>query len=1350
MAYTAPQIGLILLKADRTMYKIGQIAYDNMFAEDNEALDYERDIIFIYKKAVEYADDLFLGTEKLDKVVEKLAAKISAYDYGALNPIYADVSTVNISAIVSGSSLNDLTDVTITNLQDNQYLRYDASTGQWVNEGPGSAIRNSQAFTATAGQTIFITAYPFVNGLFDLYLNGVKLNSASYNTLGQYQITLIDGCTVGDILDIVIYDTTASIIPNPVTSWGSITGTLSNQTDLQNALNAKFDDPTGTTAQYLRGDGTLATFPTITSGTVTSVGLTMPTAFTVANSPVTSSGTLAVTGAGTTSQYVRGDGSLDTFPSLTGFVPYTGATANVNLGTHTILAQNATISSSGSGNTATITHSSGSGIALNITKGGNGEGLYINKTGGSGNAATIIGTLNATTLVKSGGTSTQYLMADGSVSTLTNPITGTGTSGQVSYWSGTSTQAGSSTFLWNAASNLLRVNGGIGINRDVSGTRALDVSGGGIRLTGSTSGSFEVNGSNSSFNVSTVGGIAGINITDTSNAIISLIGNSYNYSILSNASSFKIRDVTASNADRLLIYSTGNVGINTSSDSGQRLQVTGDTLLKGSGNTSGTAALTVNNSDGTSILGAFNNRTVYIGSASGSFHALEVNPTANATRIAKLGFLEITTTGPGWTGVGISVLGNNRTLTFSGVAASSINAADTSRVLFAAQGGTWTRTSGTAINVQISDTQFAPTSGTASYFGLYIGGGVNQTGGASGISRGLYIDYNIVAAADWRSIEWSNNTGWGLYGAGTANNYMAGRLAIGTTSTTANLTLFSSIVDAPSATNKGSFQIAFSTTNGLSFGTYSTSPFANYIQSISATQGNSGVYPLSLNPNGGAILIGATTSSGEALQVTGTAKITGATTFGSSVIASGLISAATEFRLNNQSFTRVAITDTGGGFAGGYNLALSSGITPIHDSTGGISGVHYRSGGTILFYTGSSQTAGTTATERMRLSSAGNLAIGAASDSGERLQVTGTAKITGATSIGGNLTVDTNVLFVDTTNNRVGIGTAFPDHPLTIQTAGTGLGVRIIGYQGDNFLHLNNTLSTGNRTYQILAGITGIGYNGLSIYDSVAAQTRFVIDNSGNVGLGLNAPTERLHVSGNGIITGNLTVDTNTLFVDATNNRVGIGTVSPTYTLTTVVPSSTNADIFLAGMTGVSNGFTVQRVSSNFVYTFLDGNVGIGITPTEKLHVSGNAIITGNLTVDSSTLFVDATANEVGIGTSSPNSSLQVVGSVSKSISDVKTANYTATATDHTILCSAASGGITITLPASSGIAGRIYVIKKTNASSGVNSVTVDGNGAETIDGSASINLACRSSVTLQCDGSNWHILSLYSDTSCL
>ena len=76
------------------------------------------------------------------------------------------------------------------------------------------------------------------------------------------------------------------------------------------------------------------------TGTVTSVALTAPSAFNVSGSPITTSGTLAITGAGTTSQYINGAGSLTTFPSLTGFVPYTGATNDLNLGTHNLFANN--------------------------------------------------------------------------------------------------------------------------------------------------------------------------------------------------------------------------------------------------------------------------------------------------------------------------------------------------------------------------------------------------------------------------------------------------------------------------------------------------------------------------------------------------------------------------------------------------------------------------------------------------------------------------------------------------------------------------------------------------------------------------------------------------------------------------------------------------------------------------------------------------------------------------------------------------------------------------------------------------------------------------------------------------
>jgi hypothetical protein len=122
---------------------------------------------------------------------------------------------------------------------------------------------------------------------------------------------------------------------------------------------------------------------------------------------------------GASGQLLSSTGTGVSWTNSTGFVPYTGANQNVNLGIYTLLAAKGVFSSSGSANTVEIGHSSGSGIALNIIKGGDGEGLYINKTSGSGNAATIIGTLNATTLVKSGGTAAQFLKADGTVDSTT-------------------------------------------------------------------------------------------------------------------------------------------------------------------------------------------------------------------------------------------------------------------------------------------------------------------------------------------------------------------------------------------------------------------------------------------------------------------------------------------------------------------------------------------------------------------------------------------------------------------------------------------------------------------------------------------------------------------------------------------------------------------------------------------------------------------------------------------------------------------------------------------------------------------------------------------------------------------
>jgi hypothetical protein len=67
-------------------------------------------------------------------------------------------------------------------------------------------------------------------------------------------------------------------------------------------------------------------------------------------------------------------------PSITGLVPYTGANQDVNLGTNGLTAHDLTVS-----------HPSGSGVAVSVTKGGAGEALTVVKSSGSGNAASITG-----------------------------------------------------------------------------------------------------------------------------------------------------------------------------------------------------------------------------------------------------------------------------------------------------------------------------------------------------------------------------------------------------------------------------------------------------------------------------------------------------------------------------------------------------------------------------------------------------------------------------------------------------------------------------------------------------------------------------------------------------------------------------------------------------------------------------------------------------------------------------------------------------------------------------------------------------------------------------------------------
>lgn len=121
-----------------------------------------------------------------------------------------------------------------------------------------------------------------------------------------------------------------TITGSPITSSGIIALSFASGYSLpttasQATWNTAYNDSivsasvTGTSTKTLTlnqqdGGTVTASWSDIDTG-LTSVGLSMPSAFAVSNSPLTSNGTIAVTAVGTSSQYIRGDGQLATLPS---------------------------------------------------------------------------------------------------------------------------------------------------------------------------------------------------------------------------------------------------------------------------------------------------------------------------------------------------------------------------------------------------------------------------------------------------------------------------------------------------------------------------------------------------------------------------------------------------------------------------------------------------------------------------------------------------------------------------------------------------------------------------------------------------------------------------------------------------------------------------------------------------------------------------------------------------------------------------------------------------------------------------------------------------------------------------
>ena len=150
---------------------------------------------------------------------------------------------------------------------------------------------------------------------------------------------------------------------------------------------------------------------------------------------------------------------------------------------------------------------------------------------------------------------------------------------------------------------------------------------------------------------------------------------------------------------------------------------------------------------------------------------------------------------------------------------------------------------------------------------------------------------------------------------------------------------------------------------------------------------------------------------------------------------------------------------------------------------------------------------------------------------------------------------------------------------------------------------------------------------------TVDSGTMYVDSVDSKVGIKTVNPDAELHVVGNVYVSSNLTVDEDTLHVDVVSKRVGIETVNP------------DANLHVVGNVYVSSNLTVD--TDTFHVDASGNKVGIKTkTPDAELHVVGNVYVSSNLTVDEDTLHVDVVSKRVGIETVNPDANLHVVGNV--------------------------------------------------------------------------------------------------------
>ena len=223
------------------------------------------------------------------------------------------------------------------------------------------------------------------------------------------------------------------------------------------------------------------------------------------------------------------------------------------------------------------------------------------------------------------------------------------------------------------------------------------------------------------------------------------------------------------------------------------------------------------------------------------------------------------------------------------------------------------------------------------------------------------------------------------------------------------------------------------------------------------------------------------------------------------------------------------------------------------------------------------------------------------------------ADVTGDAEIGGDLTVDTNTLYVDSTNNQVGIGTSSPSATMHLKATSGNTGLYIQDASGSpNLSFLDSAGTIQWQIYSTMSGLTGL--DPLVFYSSGGERMR--IDSSGNVGIGTDSPQTALDVGGS-------SPTIRAQFSHAASQPLSGFEIDSGLGFYTALRMETD-----------SNGVPYSQLDFDGYLKFIDGGSSAG-GGSERMRIdnSGNLLV-GKTTTDNNTVGAELNANGSVVGCS--------------------------------------------------------------------------------------------------------------------